>query len=243
MTIDQKYYGATAPGSLAEKLLIRARDEIFRDFIAHAKPLGTSSVVDVGVSDVLNDGANLMERKYPYPQNLTACGLGDCLEFRSAFPKVAFRKIVPNHPLPFADDTFDIATSNAVLEHVGSAENQKFFLSELKRISKMVFVTIPNRFFPVEHHTAIPLAHFSDTGFKIACTVLGKTKWLNREMLILMSRGSLERLGQSLGGPYSIGYTGLKFGPFSSNLFMCLSGSTSTLSAVGNEAPTLQKQA
>jgi hypothetical protein len=222
VAIDQKYYEVAGPGTLAEKLLIRARDQIFRDFVLHARTLPDSRIVDVGVSDVLTDGANLIERKFPHPHNITACGVGACLEFQAAFPQVTFRQILPNQTLPFADGEFDIATANAVLEHVGSIEKQVFFLSELKRISKRAFVSVPNRFFPVEHHTAIPLVHFCDSGFKIACTALGKSEWKKQENLILMSRGSLERLGQSVGGMYTVGYTGLRMGPFSSNLFISL---------------------
>jgi hypothetical protein len=59
--------------------------------------------------------------------------------------------------LPFADSAFDILTSNAALERVGSLENQRSFLRELLRVGKKIFVTVPNRLFPVEHHTAIPL--------------------------------------------------------------------------------------
>ena len=68
--------------------------------------------------------------------------------------------------MPFDDDTFDIATSNAVLEHVGSLENQLFFVHELCRVARRVFIVVPNRFFPIEHHTALPIVHYQDEFFQ-----------------------------------------------------------------------------
>jgi hypothetical protein len=40
-----------------------------------------------------------------------------------------------------------------------------------------VFVNVANRFFLMEHHTAIPLPQFSDTTFRLACRWMDKTDW------------------------------------------------------------------
>ena len=70
--------------------------------------------------------------------------------------------------MPFADKAFDIAVSNAVLEHVGAEQHQAAFVRELSRVARRVFISVPNRYFPVEHHTAIPLLHFWKRGFERA---------------------------------------------------------------------------
>jgi hypothetical protein len=62
--------------------------------------------------------------------------------------------------LPFADGEFDVAFSNAVLEHVGEREAQRDFVRELCRVSRRVFLTTPNRWFPLEVHTLLPLVHW-----------------------------------------------------------------------------------
>jgi len=62
--------------------------------------------------------------------------------------------------LPFEDDTFDVAFSNAVVEHVGGREEQRRFVTELCRVAPRVFVSTPNRWFPVETHTLVPLVHW-----------------------------------------------------------------------------------
>jgi hypothetical protein len=220
---DTKYYEAIPPRSVAERLLITARDRIYADFIREMRPAPTDRILDVGISDVLNDAANVLERKYPYPEQITACGIGDAVEFQQAFPAVQYVKIEPNVRLPFPMRAFDIATANAVLEHVGSPENQAFFVSELCRVAKRVFITVPHRYFPIEHHTALPLVHYFDRTFRRACSLTGKEPWANTENLILMSRRRLRELAPSRGRKVSVGYTGLRLGPLSSNLFLAAS--------------------
>ena len=43
---------------------------------------------------------------------------------KASYPKIRYVKILANQRLPFEDGAFEVATSNAVLEHVGSRENQ-----------------------------------------------------------------------------------------------------------------------
>jgi len=221
--VDEKYYQAVAPQSLSERLMVVARDRIYADFLRCCRPAATDTILDVGVSDVVNDAANMLERKYPHPERVTAAGLGAADDFRQAFPAVTYRQIAPNEPLPFADKAFAIATSNAVLEHVGSARNQAFFVAELARVAETVFISVPHRYFPVEHHTAIPFLHFADGSFAAACRWLDKTEWADEANLILMSKQRL-RAAVPAGMPASIGYTGLPLGPFSSNLFLFIGG-------------------
>jgi hypothetical protein len=95
-------------------------------------------------------------------------------------------------------------------------------VSELARVSKRVFITVPNRFFPIEPHTGIPLLHFTDRGFKVACWVLGKTSWTDSENLIFMTRKKLLRLAGEFAKKRTVGYTGLRLGPFSSNLYLAM---------------------
>ena len=66
--------------------------------------------------------------------------------------------------LPFADREFDVAFSNAVVEHVGGRTDQERFVRELCRVAKRIFVTTPNRLFPVDPHTLLPVVHWLPDG-------------------------------------------------------------------------------
>jgi Methyltransferase domain len=217
---EEEYYRAVPRKSLAERLLVAARDQIFRDFQARMRPSPSTRILDVGVSDVVNAGVNFLERCYPHPGKITACGLGEGTEFQIAFPAVGYVRIEPNVRLPFDDGSFDIAASNAVLEHVGSPQNQRFFVNELCRVAARIFITVPNRLFPIEHHTAVPIAHYADGLFKIACRITGQSQWAREENLILMTRRRLRGVAAPIGRSVQIGYTGLRLGPFSSNLYL-----------------------
>jgi SAM-dependent methyltransferase len=218
---DARYYQAASPRSLSERVMVAARSRIYRDFLACCRPSAGDRLVDVGVSDVMGDGANMLEQNYPYPRQITALGLGEGTAFREALPLVAYRRIVAGEPLPYADQSFDLAVSNAVIEHVGGAEKRAFFVSELARVARQVFISAPNRWFPVEHHTAIPLLHWRRDSFTAACRALGKAEWLDEDVLTLLDVDAL-RAAAPKGRPAQVGHTGLPLGAFSSNLYLHL---------------------
>ena len=63
--------------------------------------------------------------------------------------------------LPFADDSCDVLLCNAVIEHVGGREDQQVLVNEHTRVARAWVITTPNRWFPVESHTATVLRHWS----------------------------------------------------------------------------------
>ena len=92
--------------------------------------------------------------------------------------------VADGRKLPFPDDAFDVAFSNAVLEHVGSREDQRRFLHELCRVAPRVFVSTPNRWFPVELHTRLPLLHWLPRPMRDrAFALLQKDVWRRVELL------------------------------------------------------------
>ena len=57
--------------------------------------------------------------------------------------------------LPFASDTFDIAYSNSLVEHIGT-DRRRRFADELRRVAGRYWVQTPNRWFPIEPHALLP---------------------------------------------------------------------------------------
>jgi hypothetical protein len=56
----------------------------------------------------------------------------------------------------FEDQTFDVAFSNSVLEHVGGTRDQFAMAREVQRVGRRYFVQVPNRSFPIEPHVLLP---------------------------------------------------------------------------------------
>ena len=58
------------------------------------------------------------------------------------------------------NSSFDVVYSNATIEHVGSSINQIDFIKECIRLSRdKIFISMPNRYFPIDFHSKIPLIH------------------------------------------------------------------------------------
>jgi SAM-dependent methyltransferase len=148
---------------VASQASLRSRERKLRLFLDLFQPGPTTTVVDVGITDApFGDGAtdNFFEALYPWPERVTGVGPTELDRFAAAFPSVTAVR-ADGRDLPFADKEFDLGFSNAVVEHVaGGRDGQRRFVHELCRVAGKVFVTTPNRYFPIEVHTLLPFAHW-----------------------------------------------------------------------------------
>jgi SAM-dependent methyltransferase len=215
--VDSVYYRDGLRLPLAKRLLIQARHEIFDLFMRECAPPASATILDIGVSDEENDEANILEKLYPHKEMITCAGIGTGQAVQRAYPGVKFVQIVPGEPLPFADKQFDFACSNAVLEHVGGPAQRRAFLQEAQRVSRTVFMTVPNRWFPVEHHTGLPLMHFAPALFRKVLHGSRYDYWTDPRNMDFLSASQLasEWPGSR---PPKLFHTGLKLGLFSSNV-------------------------
>ena len=152
---------------VASRVSLRSRERKLRLFLELMAPGPETTVVDVGVTDAPFGGGssdNFFEALYPWPDRITAVGRTELDRFAAAFPAVTAVQ-ADGRSLPFADGAFDLGFSNAVVEHVaGGREGQRAFVHELCRVAGRVFVTTPNRWFPLEVHTLLPFVHWLPPG-------------------------------------------------------------------------------
>lgn len=194
-------WGAGEPGSLPTKVAKRQRRLMFQRFLDALGPSPSDSVLDVGVTnDRVHDHSNYFEAWYPHKSRVTASGLEDASFLEQLYPGVRFVQ-ANGLDLPFEDASYDFVHSSAVIEHVGSFSNQAAFLRELWRVARRgLFVTTPNRWFPIEAHTVMPLIHFlPPPTFRAILKMVGKDFFAQEENLNLMSKGTLVEAARRAG--------------------------------------------
>jgi SAM-dependent methyltransferase len=159
------YYGDSGAIPFASRLSFHVRRKMFQLFMNVIHPGPDARVLDVGVtSDETHNESNYFEKMYPYPHQITCVGTEDGSHLALSYPGLTYRRVRSGDPLPFRDAEFDVVFSNAVLEHVGSRVAQAAFVHELCRVGTSFFITTPNRWFPFEHHTGLPLLHYLPAG-------------------------------------------------------------------------------
>lgn len=174
---------------------MRARKRMFELFMGWAQPAPNDAVLDLGVTpDETLPESNYFERHYPFPTQIVAASIEDASNLENIFPGIKFKQIAPGR-LPFADKSFKFLFCSAVVEHVGTREDQRRFVEELSRVSQAFFVTTPNRWFPVEFHTILPLVHWLPRRIHHwILRALGMGHWADTRMLNLLSARELSEL-------------------------------------------------
>ncbi|MBA2385086.1 MAG: class I SAM-dependent methyltransferase [Actinobacteria bacterium] len=182
---------------LTDAISLRSRRRKLALFMETIRPTPDTTVLDVG-ADELGFGAagscgtlNFFEEHYPWPERVTALGVHPGERFRARYPAVAYVQ-GDALDLPFQDGAFDVAFSNAVIEHVGGRDAQRRFVVEALRVARRVFVTTPNRWFPVEVHTRLPLVHWLPDRLAHPVYDLARMPWARENHLL--GAGDLQAL-------------------------------------------------
>lgn len=194
-------YNLAAPDSFAIRIANRARYGMFDRFLATFQPGESDTVLDIGVTaDNTYASSNYFEALYPHKHRITASGIDDARFLEDLYPGLRFVSADALN-LPFEDGAFDYVHSSAVLEHVGHLDNQQRMISECVRVSrKGIFLTTPNRWFPVEFHTQVPLLHWlPKPWFRRLLAKAGQHELAQEKNLNLMSRSELENAAKGLG--------------------------------------------
>jgi hypothetical protein len=129
-------------------------------FYAEMSVNSATQVLDIGGSPFVWDLAEKLG--FPRPKVTIVNLLPPSSQRAADFPWVVGNAVC----LPFRNQSFDVALSNSVVEHLGSWEMQKRFASEVLRVSKRHFVQTPNQGFFFEPHLLTPFVHWLPLGWR-----------------------------------------------------------------------------
>lgn len=199
--MSEIYYSRQKPGKLLDNLSLRKRMEMLDLFLSEFPGHTTSSVLDVGVTvDKTALASNYFEKNYPVKSKIIALSNQDASYLEDVYPGLTFQLGDARH-LPFTDNSIDVVFSSAVIEHIGAVENQKKMIAECYRVAKQgVFITTPNRWYPIELHTVLPFIHWLPKYLhRTILKILGLTFYSQEENLNLIDRRSLSMMCRELG--------------------------------------------
>ncbi|MDR3076114.1 MAG: class I SAM-dependent methyltransferase [Synergistaceae bacterium] len=205
--MNEKVYSTVKKASMADYAVYKARLRIYGALSGKIPLQNISNVLDVGVTaDEENISSNFFENLYPHPDRITALSDQDASWMENKFNGLKFVKGDALN-MPFENNSFDLVFSSAVIEHVGNIAHQTDFVKECYRVSKKyVFITTPNRFYPIELHTALPFIHWLPKHIHRAILRrLGHDYLSREENLNLMTKGEIKKIcAQNIGGKYEI---------------------------------------
>ncbi len=118
----------------------------------------TVKIIDIGGTEKY---WNIIPRKYikDYNISITIVNLpGTCIQ--KDHGPFCFVEGDGCNLAKFSDNSFHIAHSNSVIEHVGDWSRMVRFSQELMRVSQKYFVQTPNYWFPIEPHCMTPFFHW-----------------------------------------------------------------------------------
>ena len=186
--------------SLIKNVTINARQKFFNKFRKLTNYNINNSVLDIGTTPSMDDEQNIFLENTKNNLNITCISNQDCSVLKNKYPNVKEFFIGDGKKTKFLDNSFDIVHSNATIEHVGSYTNQLKFIEESVRISKkFVFIQTPNRYFPIDFHTTIPLIHWLPK--KIHRKILNLIRlefYSSEDNLNLMSKNDIIKICEKL---------------------------------------------
>jgi hypothetical protein len=179
-----------------DKIVFKKRLEIYNIINNIIKDLQIHDALDIGTtSDDKNASSNIVIK------NIRNIDKFKCISdqivnsdfFHKSLKKSITEEFSENELYDFSSD---LVVSNATIEHVGNTLNQKKMLENVIKLTKKIFViTTPNKFYPIELHTKIPLIHwFPKTTYRMILKFLGLSFYANEENLNLLSANELKKM-------------------------------------------------
>lgn len=132
--------------------VLRTRERRMRLFLTCFRQASEALVLDVG-------GRPYNWWCIRYPGKVVSLNL-DVPKDRQRHPGNFVFVVGDSCCLPFRNSSFAVLYSNAVIEHLGTLQNQRRFAAECRRVGRGYFVHTPNARFFLEFHFLTPFVHF-----------------------------------------------------------------------------------
>lgn len=141
-------------------LAFRLRRRVFDLFMRTFSPGRDARIADFGVSRHRTHPAHYyFEELYPHKDRVTALGREGSTWYEEQFPGMKYVDCDLRR-IPRPDDDFEFGLCSDVIEHAGSRAEQRKLVHEVCRTCRNVMFTTPNRSFPLEVHTFMPMVHW-----------------------------------------------------------------------------------
>ena len=143
-----------------DKIIKKKRSEMLNILNKNIKDNDIESFLDVGTTE-----ENELESSNYFVKNFYKIKIKNSIsdqEIKNNNFNKFLRKSITSEFLETEIENYksDLVISSATIEHVGSYENQiKMLENIIKLTNKYFFITTPNRFFPIDFHTKLPIIH------------------------------------------------------------------------------------
>ena len=203
-----------------DKIVFKKRLEISNIINNIIKDLQIHDALDIGTtSDDKNASSNIVIK------NIKNIDKFKCISDQMVNSNFFNKKLKKSITEEFSENELyefssDLVISNATIEHVGGELKQKKMIENIIKLTKKIFIiTTPNRFYPIELHTKIPLIHwFPKSTYRKILKFLGLSFYANEENLNLLSADELKKMLNNQKITYEIKFIKLMF--FKSNIII-----------------------
>lgn len=137
------------------------RENIHNIFLKSTNYNNSLSLLDIGTTSDNGNSHNIILRKTSNNKNISCLSNQNLKNLKDYFPHIKKFYKGDAKKSNFKNNSFNIIYSSATIEHLGSFNNQLKFVKECVRIArKKIFITTPNRFYPIDFHTKLPFLHW-----------------------------------------------------------------------------------
>ena len=208
--------------SLYSFFIKKKRNEIFEILKKNFKLYRSTKILDVGTTPSLEPHENMILNKFKWKKNISCLSNQSLKKLKYQFPLTSFFQ-GDGRKMRFKKNKFDIVFSSATIEHVGSYKNQSKFIKECNRVSKnLIFITTPNRYYPIDFHTRLPFLHLLPKAMHRNILNFFGEKYLSKEKnLNLLTENDLKEMCLKL-NIYNFKIFKIKLFFFVSNLILII---------------------